>query len=108
MVELPAVIGPHQRKISGVVLVRPPHHPEIDYEIFSEMLRKKEGFILCSGFIEYSDVFGGRWIFRFKRRWEYFGNPSQVFPHENFGGEWAKYGNQEDNGEYPIPPQKPN
>jgi hypothetical protein len=103
MVGLPSVISPDSRNVQGFVLVHPPKPYPFDYEALSDRLVSGEHTLICMGFVEYSDVFGGRWIFKFKRKWHFFGKPDSILPHSLLTGEWAKYGDPEDNGEYPAP-----
>jgi hypothetical protein len=107
MIGLPSVISCDCRKIKGIVLVHPPRPYPFDYAVLSDHLASGEQTAVCVGFVEYSDVFGGRWVFRFRRRWKFFGTPGELqglYPRSLLSGEWAKYGTQEDNGEYPVKP----
>jgi hypothetical protein len=112
MVGLPSVISCDCRNIKGIVLVHPPRPYPFDYAALSDRLVSGEQTVVCVGFVEYSDVFGGSWIFRFKRRWNFFGTPDELGglrPRSLLSGEWAKYGSPEDNGEYPTrKPKEPN
>jgi hypothetical protein len=49
------------------------------------------------GAIHYTDIFKGKWVFRFSRRYNFM----RFEDGEIFGGGWEDYGKEEDNGEYP-------
>lgn len=105
MVGLPRVISCDRRNIKGIVLIHPPRPYPFDYAALSDRLVSGDQTVICVGFVEYSDVFGGKWIFRFKRRWKFFGPSKElggILPRSLLSGEWARYGSQEDNGEYPA------
>jgi hypothetical protein len=53
--------------------------------------------VYAKGAIHYTDVFDGKWVFRFSRRYKYLFFPDSKI----IGGGWENYGEEEDNGEYP-------
>jgi hypothetical protein len=112
MVGLPSVLSCDRRNVKGNVMGHPPRPYPFDYASLSDRLVSGDQVVICVGFVEYSDVFGGRWIFRFKRRWSFFGKPDELgglIPRSLLRGEWAKCGSMEENGEYPAKKtQKPN
>ena len=69
----------------------------MDNEIF-ESLRCRQANIFAYGYVEYSDVFGSRWILNFSRRWGGDYSVGQWF----FIHEWPDYGTREDNSECEI------
>jgi hypothetical protein len=52
--------------------------------------------VYAQGEIHYTDVFEGRWVFRFHRRWKYY----RFSDGKPFGGTWEDYGKAQENGEY--------
>lgn len=63
-----------------------------------ESVFKGSSFINARGFIRYTDVFKGRWISRFNRRYRYL----FLEDGEIIGGSWEDFGDTpESNGEYP-------
>jgi hypothetical protein len=53
--------------------------------------------VYAKGAIHYTDVFDGKWVFRFSRRYQYLFFPDSKI----IGGGWEAYGEEGDNGEYP-------
>jgi hypothetical protein len=53
--------------------------------------------VYAKGAIHYTDVFDGKWVFRFSRRYKFLFYPDEVI----IGGSWEDYGEEGDNGEYP-------
>jgi hypothetical protein len=53
--------------------------------------------VYTKGEIHYTDIFDGKWVYRFYRRYEF------LFYEEGrvLGGGWKNCGNETDNGEYP-------
>jgi hypothetical protein len=53
--------------------------------------------VYAKGAIHYTDIFNGKWVYRFYRRYKF------LFYEEGrvLGGGWENYGNETDNGEYP-------
>lgn len=57
---------------------------------------KGESIMFCRGAIHYADVFDGKWVFRFSRRYRVYLLPDRKVA----GGYWEDFGKPEDNGEY--------
>jgi hypothetical protein len=55
-----------------------------------------KSLMFCKGLINYSDVFNGKWVFRFSRCYNVYLLPDG----ECAGGYWEDYGDPKDNGEY--------
>jgi hypothetical protein len=53
--------------------------------------------VYAKGAIHYTDIFDGKWVFRFSRRYKYLFYPEDKI----IGGSWEDYGEEGDNGEYP-------
>jgi hypothetical protein len=105
MVGLPQVISTEKRVIEGSTHVRARIGDEFNYEKICDRIVSGEDAIVCAGFIEYSDVFGERWIFTFKRKWAFFSLPKgSILPQSLLPGEWVRCGEPEDNIEQPVSP----
>ncbi|MDR5726885.1 MAG: hypothetical protein RB191_05400 [Terriglobia bacterium] len=57
---------------------------------------KEESIMFCRGAIHYADVFDGKWVFLFSRRYRVYLLPDRKVA----GGYWEDFGKPEDNGEY--------
>jgi hypothetical protein len=56
-----------------------------------------DSFVYVKGAVHYTDVFNGKWVFRFSRRYKFVFYPKGKI----IGGSWENYGEEGDNGEYP-------
>jgi hypothetical protein len=99
MAEVPNVIRPGSDPLkTWTILFRTnPMHlwvPTVDEGI--EDVLSGKSLIFCKGSIHYTDVFNGKWAFRFNRRYKVYLLPDG----QRTGGYWEDYGEPEDNGDY--------
>jgi hypothetical protein len=91
------VISPADRIVYGACPVSTSSASGDDVSgLDKEMLKKGEVFLHCAGLIEFTDVFGDKWILPFKRRWIYGLFVGGNLDSEYWGGEWYPEGDNEE------------
>lgn len=94
--KIPEVISPNSPPITTYTILHRAVNMILGDEGIDDVLRGDK-FIYAIGAIHYTDVFEGRWVFRFSRRWKY----HRFADGKPFGGDWENYGEAKENGEYP-------
>jgi hypothetical protein len=92
---LPGILTPAQREYSGkIVLNFHDSSGEPLGEDTREKLENGKDKLFCAGFIEYTDVYGDRWILPIRRRWVYHEHHSPLIEKlsNSPGGFWYEEG----------------
>ncbi len=99
---VPKVIPPGSNPINTHTFLQRPVSVLAGDEGIGDVL-SGASIVYCTGEIHYTDVFNGRWVFRFSKRHKFhFRSDGEILV-----GYWEDCGQQEENGEYPVKTTSP-